>query len=232
MGMATISSSFSYGSVVQSNDNISNKGYSSLGYSYTNAYKTVTSDAYVFMYVDKQGSNGVYGIQVFSSEYKLDDLMLPKQCTYTSEIASGMARQLPEWVNAFRRYKGIKVMCTIQGNTAQAHSDKMVSTGTLDTSDSDGSMLERMDAAYGEVYFGGENIGSGSVDAFGYVSDWIDDTTGTKAENTNYTKAYNNMIRTQDPDGSNLPRYYICGGFAYNSSTRHVTYATLDFWGF
>ncbi len=238
VGMSTISRYFSYESLVFAGDDASTlkgKGFENLGEGYNAAYKYNTGSAIVIAYIDFQGDGGTYGVQVFNAQYDLDDVLYPQKCNYTSESVSAVITQMPELANAFRRYKGIKLLCSVKGNTAQQHSDKMVAAGDLgniSSTDPDGTVLiDRMDAAYGYVMGWGENNGSGSADAFGYISFWIDDTTADKAAGTNYTKPYNNLVETVDGDGYALSAYYVCAGLSFDVGKKsYVTYATMDFY--
>ena len=238
VGMSTISRYFSYEDLVFAGNDVSalsQKGFTGLGYGYNAAYKYTGNSANVIAYVDQQGDRKVYGIQIFASQYSLDNVLRPQDCTYTSETCSSVVKEMPELVNAFRRYKGINLLCTVRGTTAQAHSDKMVAAGNLgniSSTDPDGTVLvDRMDAAYGYVMGWGENNGSGSADAFGYISFWIDDTTADKAAGTNYTKPYNNLVETVDGEDDPLSAYYVCAGLSFDTSKKtYVTYATMDFY--
>lgn len=236
-GMSTISKYFSYESLVYSGDSVStltSRSFTSLGYGYTAAYRCATTSANVLAYTDKQGDGNVYGVQIFSDQYKLDDMLRPQNCTYTTETAGAVKKQMPELVNAFRRYKGISIMCTVRGTTAQEHSDKMINAGvagTVSSKDPDGTSLPDRIYAYcnsSDVGYG-ENNGNGSADAFGYISYWIDDTTANLASGSSYTAPYFNLILTEDEYGSISP-YYINAGLSYDTTkSAYVTYGVLDF---
>ena len=234
VGMSVVSPDFSYGDIISSGSALPS-GCSSLGYDYKNGYKLATTDANILLYTDLQADSKVYGIQVFSDLLSLNDIMRPQDIkeNYSSAVAQSMTRQMAEWVNAFRSYKGIAVKCTQKGTTAQEHSDLMVDSGTISTADSAGSLLNRLDAAYGEVMGWGENNACGCADAFGFISYWIGDTSSSKQSGTSYTQSYYNIISTEYLEYGDFNKYYISTGFSYNTAKNSwVTYATLDFWYF
>lgn len=245
VGMSTISAYFCYEglfSAGDSFDDLRGKGFKSMNstYDYEAGYLCESGNEYAMAFVDHQGDHTVYAAQIFSKVRQLDDLFKAEKLTYDSTINSNMAKQLSDWVNAFRAYKGVPLAVYCDNDTAQKHSEDMASSGSVQMDSSDGtSWKQRFNNNYKSIVglweedtLGmSENIASRSPDAFGFVTWWADDTSGDRST-TGKTKVYENMCKsTALYNGIEEPidTYYLCTGFAYNGSKTQKTFATLDF---
>lgn len=245
VGMSTISSYFCYEglfSAGDSFDDLRGKGFKSMNstYDYEAGYLYESGNEYAMAFVDHQGDHTVYAAQIFSKVKQLDDLFKAENLTYDNTINSNMAKQLFDWVNAFRGYKGVPLAVYCDNDTAQKHSEDMALSGSVQMDSSDGtSWKQRFNNNYKSIVglweedtLGmSENIASRSPDAFGFVTWWADDTSGDKST-TGKTKIYENMCKSaalyngiEEP----IDAYYLCTGFAYNESQTQKTFATLDF---
>ncbi|MBP3459669.1 MAG: InlB B-repeat-containing protein [Lachnospiraceae bacterium] len=244
VGMATMSKSFSYQNLVSIGDSSSSlTGFKLMGsYDYEAGYLCETDTAYVMAFADHQGDSNIYAVQIFAKQsgsgttVKLDDLIKAENLSYDNAVNSCMAKQLAEWVNAFRVYKGVPIAVYHSNATAQNHSNEMASTGSVGSGT---DWKQRFNDNYksivgledGDTLGMGENNGAHSPDAFGFVAWWADDTSSGK-DSSGVVTAYKNLYKsTITFDGVEEPidTYYLCTGFSYNSSQGNKTFATLDF---
>lgn len=251
VGITTISAYFCYESLFSAGDSadaLLGAGFKSMEsrYDYEAGYLYESSNEYAMAFVDHQGTNQVYGAQIYSkntslaSNTDLDKLFKVENGSYDATVNAYMAKQMFDWVNAFRAYKGAPLCMYSSSVGAQQHSDDMASTGVLQQDSSDGtSWKTRFDNNYkdilglqeGDTMGKAENNASRSPDAFGFVTWWIDDTESTKDSN-NVTITYKNISRATANYGGieeTISGYYLCTGFSSNAAQKDCTFATLDF---
>lgn len=233
--MSTISNYFCYESLVSAGDSASTltgRGFSGMStYDYEAGYTYDTGSAYVDAFVDHQGSGSVYGIQIFSKSLasKLDNLIIPKYCSYDSTVVQTMQGEMEDYINAFRVFYNKEPMASSSLNMAQPHSEEMAAAGKTTQDSADGSTWkERFQGTYGKYYMALEYVADSCPDAFGYIAFCIDDTANA-TDGT--TKVYNYLLRSADDSGMEVSFHLACG-FAYNTGSKLVTFATIDIYCF
>ena len=236
VAMSTISSYFAYGNLVKAGDKssaLTEKGFGSLSkYDYEKAYEYEDSDSYVLAFVNHQGDGGLYGMEVFaketslSSSMSLDDWFKVESTyvNYSSEINRYMAQQMFDLACAFRKTQGLLPYTASNKTGAQSHAEDMAANDFVDTTGTDGSsMSSRFDSCYG-YYTGASEVNCArSVDAFGMLTWAVDDTD---------TSSYTSLTKSTDKSGNTITKYYLCTGFANNTTTKDKTYATFDLYFF
>jgi hypothetical protein len=283
VGMATISPYFTYQSSDGSTTYLQGKSATmgsadwqtmSSKYRYQNAKYAHIGNAYVVAFVDTYDGNGkcVYGTQVFSDSFDVDDILLTSQIQskygYSDEVLEDMSLELEEWARAYRfyRYTGTsnETFAVTNDNEdyiytemplAKIHAkyeaaDKSIYTETYSAErtylnnnygfslgSSDTSMAKRFTGYmniinkksgidYGETcYTSGELTGSGSPDALGFLTWWVD---GGTEDQEQYTTSLLKTLNTADNETLSQSSLHMVGGVANTSSGNQYTYATLD----
>ena len=240
VGISTISAYFCYENLFSagdSADSLTSAGFTSMEarYDYEEGYLYEGGNEYAMAFVDHQGSKQVYAAQIFSKTKELDDLFKAENLAYDDTIVSYMQQQLYDWVNAFRVYKGLSKVYYCNKSGAQDYSKEMAVSGTVAQASDwkqrfDNNYKDVLGLGEGETLGKAQNLSSRSPDAFGFVTWWVDDT--DSADSSGIVKNYTNICKataTFDTGEEPLTAYYLCTGFAYNTSQRDVTFATLDF---
>lgn len=234
--ISTISAYFCYDSLVSSGDTaetLQGRGFKTMSrFAYEAGYQYEKGNAYVNAFVDHQQNGGVYGVQVFDKKLnsKLDKLIIPKYCTYTSDVAKTMRVEMGDFVNAFRVFKGKEPMKVEASGTAQTQAEYMASIGKNTTSDQNGRTYdERFTDEYGECYMQTEFAGDSCEDAFSFVVFAVDTTKNTASGQL--SNIYQYMIAEDGPDGGTVDMH-VCCGFAYNTTTKLYTFGVIDLFGF
>ena len=234
--ISTISAYFCYDSLVSSGDTaetLLGRGFKSMSrFDYEAGYQYEKGNAYVNAFVDHQQNGGVYGVQVFAKTLasQLDKLIIPKYCTYTSDVTKTMQWEMEDYVNAFRVYKGKDALKVETSDTAQAQAEYMASSGKTTTKNGQGvDYAARFKEAYGNVYVSTEFVGDSCEDAFSFVVYAIDTTKSAKSGEL--TNVYKYMIMEDGPDGEAVDMN-VCCGFACNTTTKLYTFGVIDLFGF
>lgn len=124
VGMSGMSSDISYGNVLPAGTNrdtleSSNSGWSEVKwYSATNvagankgiaAYSKKLDDETVIAFTDYyESGQKVYFVQVFSSDYSIDDMTKPdKSCVYNDKVMRGMESEIVEMLSVYRVMHGL-----------------------------------------------------------------------------------------------------------------------------
>lgn len=233
--ISTMSKYFCYEGLVTSGvdtkDSLTEKGFKSMKarYDYEAGYMYETDNEYVTAFVDHQGDGKVYAIEVYSkatSKYgdntNLDLLAKAESGTYDATINANMAKELFDWACVFRVAKGLTPFAAYDSNAAQLHSEDMATNDFAGMNSSNGTgWRDRFDQAYLAPIYAAECYGARSLDAFGFITFLVDEISSEK-------NSYDKLTRTKDKDGFDIPTYYLCTGFATNSSTKDIAYAVLD----
>ena len=234
--ISTISAYFCYDSLVSSGDTtetLLGRGFKNMSrFDYEAGYQYEKGNAYVNAFVDHQQNGGVYGVQVFDKTLasQVDKLIIPKYCTYTSDVAKTMQWEMEDFVNAFRVYKGRDAMKIETSDAAQAQAEYMAFRGTTTTKNGQGvDFAARFQEVYGKVYVSTEFVGDSCEDAFSFVVYAVDTTKSVKAGEI--TNIYKYMIMEDGPDGEAVDMN-VCCGFAYNTTTKLYTFGVIDLFGF
>ncbi len=241
--MSTISRYFCYEGIVSSGDSTSDltgHGFSKLSlksYKFKAGYLRTTSNAYITAFVDHQGGDGVYGVQVFAKSLasSVAKLLEPDsmKANYNDAVADTMQQEMGWYVNAFRVFKGSDPMNLVTGsdNAAQTQAKYMASVGKNTTSGEGGiSWSDRFDDSYGDPYVATEFTGVACGDAFGCVIYAIDDT--STVSSGQLTNVYQYMIMEESPEDGEAVRMSAACGFYYNTSSKLFTYGVIDIFGF
>jgi hypothetical protein len=283
--MATISPYFTYQSSDGSTTYLQGKSATmgsadwqtmSSKYRYQNAKYAHIGNAYVVAFVDTYDGNGkcVYGTQVFSDSFDVDDILLTSQVQskygYSDEVLEDMSLELEEWARAYRYYRYAdtdnsdfavtkdnedyiytemplaKIHAQYQAKdksvlteTYSAERTYLNSTYGLNLGSTDTSMAKRFAAGYvniletkngisygGDCYTSSELTGSGSPDALGFVTWWVDGGYGT--DDKQYTVDLLKTLNTKDNVTFDQRTLHMVGGVADTSTGNQYTYATLD----
>ena len=241
--MSTISRYFCYEGIVSSGDSTSDltgHGFSKLSlksYKFKAGYLRTTSNAYITAFVDHQGGDGVYGVQVFTKSLASSAAKLLEpdsmKANYNDAVADTMQQEMGWYVNAFRVFKGSDPMNLVTGadNAAQTQAKYMASIGKNTTSGEGGiSWSDRFNDSYEDPYVATEFAGTACGDAFGCVIYAIDDT--STVSSGQLTNVYQYMIMEESPeDGETVEMSAACG-FYYNTSSKLYTYGVIDIFGF
>lgn len=241
--LSTISAYFCYAGIVSSGDtadSLKADGFSSMSakFNYEAGYQYSNSTAYITAFVDHQGDGGVYGVQIFDKTLasKLDNLILPQNCTYNEKVAASMSEQMAEYVNAFRVFKGLDDMYVNENSdrAALTHAAEIASTGKTTDRSADGtSWSER----FKENYFDGDDylaatefVADSCVDAFSYVVYAVDTTKNAEKGGVSPIYKYMTMeeIYSSKDDETYTVDPEVACGFAYNSETKLITFGVID----
>lgn len=229
--MSTISAYFRYADLVSSGDSadtLTGNGFTSMSrFDYEAGYSYEKGSAFVNAFVDHQGGGGVYGVQIFdkSLNSKLDNLIIPKNCQYSQEVADTMRSEMSDFVSAFRVFKGKAAMSPSAVGIAQVQAAEMAAAGKTQQSSADGTTWkDRFKEYYGDYYRATEFVGDSCEDAFSFVVYAID----TTKNNTEATSTiYKYMTMDQDENGEPLDFSVECG-FGYNTGNKLITFGVID----
>lgn len=225
--ITTMSKYFRYENLVAADEDtaatLQEKGFKSMksGYDYEAGYVYTSDTEYVTAFVDHQGSGKVYAVGVYSKKTsqsdstKLDNLSKAEYGTYGAAANEIMAKELFDWACVFREVKGLKAFSAYNSNSAQLYSESLAAKDSIDK---DPNWKKRFYDTY-DCIGCAECCSSRSLDAFGFITFWVDNTE---------SGAYANLIRTTDNTGIELGAYYLCTGFASNSASKDITFAVLD----
>ena len=232
VGMTTISAYFCYADLVSSQDSadaLKGRGFSDMSrFDYEAGYQYDKGSAYVNAFVDHQGKGGVYGVQIFDKTLnsKLDNLIMPKNCSYDDAVMTAMQFEMRDFVNAFRVFKGKEAMTDNTSGSAQRHALEMASTGKTQQSSSDGTTWkDRFKQDYGDYYMATEFVADSCVDAFSFAVYAADTTKNITSGST--STIYQYMIKDQDANGEAVSFNIDCG-FAYNTGNKLITFGVIN----
>lgn len=230
--ICTMSNYFRYENLVaageDTEDTLKSKGFKSMksSYDYEAGYMYETDTEYVTAFVDHQGSKRVYAVGVYSKKTsqsdatKLDNLVKAEYGKYDTTVHTNMAKELFDWACVFRVVKGLKPFAAYDSNAAQLHCEDMAANGFVGENSSNGTTREnRFESAYPGYIGSAECNAARSLDAFGFIT-WLADDTESGA--------YALITKSKDKNNVDISSYYLCTGFASNSQTTGVAYATLD----
>lgn len=210
----TISKGFSFGSIKEGD---STSVLESGGWkkdSRFNGYQITLGGGTAIAYYDMHGSGQVYGIQIFSSGYNINQFVYAGSNDYTPAIISDTETQVKELTNAFRVYNGLPALKeSASGDTAaRLHSQDMADNNYFNHYSQDGrSFSDRLKNAGISYSTAGENIIAGHGDAASMINGWI-------ASSGHRSNILNSSYE------------YLGCGAGYNVSSTYGLYGTQNFW--
>lgn len=211
----TISKGFSLGSHVKEGD--STGALESGGWkedSRSGGYQISLKGGTAIAYYDKHGSGQVYGIQLFSGDYNINQFVYAGSNDYTPAMISDTEKQVRELTNAFRVYNGLSTLksSTSGDNAARLHSQDMADQNYFSHDSLDGrSAFDRLKNVGISYSAAGENIIAGRGDAASMINGWI-------ASSGHRSNILNGSYE------------YIGCGTGYNVGSTFGLYGTQDFW--
>lgn len=196
VGIFSISSSgVSYNGVDTSYSYASSLGWSPVSWyvgdtSGGGAYSKQDGNANVIAFADTLGDGygKVYGIQIFSTDYSIDDMTSPRDTTFTLDYSSAvteeMATEAREMINAYLAFcdKGTRYNNSYLATVAQAFSDSVKSKGGTDAV-SEGRGVQGLEKALNDIGKKTESDRAellliGNMDTIGFVNGVIESSTG------------------------------------------------------
>lgn len=239
--MSTISKYFCYESLVFAQGSAS--GLSSFktmkSYDYEAGYTYTTDSAYVDAFVDHQGNNGVYGVQIFDKSLanKIDNLIKPENLinNYDTGVADTISKEMKAFVSGFRMFAAGLAMEMDDSSCAKELSEKAKTKGSV-SGFSSTYLNNRADACYDYTLYWTE-LRDKCADAFGVVTVCVDKVSGVSTKTYGKTSVYYYMSRgestTAKYDGEDLDfelAYYVNCGFSYDVTSKK-TFAVIDLIG-
>lgn len=243
-GMATMSKNFSYQYGVDATQTVSYgdvvpMGFSSLpsSYGYSGAYYKETDSAYIIVHKNAATTTSnrgkIYALQVFaksvleedgtSTSKELKDLIdgqtLSRNGAYSDAVTESMAKELMDWVNAYRRSDSGKEqfgVWTYEGNNTAQTACNIKAGKEPDLPGS--GLIDKYSYAYGDLdpTWMREIDGSNSPDAFGFMTWWLDE------RYDKHDALYEALVKSPQ-----INEYYACAGFAFDGG--QSPYAVLHF---
>ena len=249
--MSTISKYFCYESLVFAQGSAS--GLSSFktmkSYDYEAGYTYTTDSAYVDAFVDHQGNNGVYGVQIFDKKLatRLDNLIKPENLinNYDAGVADTISKEMKAFVSGFRMFAAGLAMEMDDSSCAKELSEKAKTKGSV-SGFSSTYLNNRADACYDYTLYWTE-LRDKCADAFGVVTVCVDKTSGVitndMSKKYNMSGIYYYMSRgdsteviywdkdeNQNVEDIYYPVYYVNCGFSYDVTSKK-TFAVIDLIG-
>ena len=191
------------------------------------AYVKETSDANVIAFVDALGDKKVYGIQIFSKGYSVDDMTNPGLTSlsldYSDDVTTEMAAEAGEMINAYLAFcnKGTRYINTDLSKVAQSYS-ATVTGNRGSNAESEGRKQAEMktavkaitgkepEVAWAELLF------IGNMDAIGFVNSVIESDRG---------RSY---IQDKEVTGKSGYRYIGIGVSAHMDGDAYVPNMVID----
>lgn len=243
--MSTISKYFCYESLVFAQGSASGlSGFKTMkSYDYEAGYTYTTDRAYVDAFVDHQGNNGVYGVQIFDKNLatKLDNLIKPENLinNYDTGVADTISKEMKAFVSGFRMFAAGLAMKMDDSSYAQELSEKAKTKGSI-SGFSSTYLNNRADKCYYYDYdytLYWTELRDKCADAFGVVTVCVDKVSGVSTKTYGKTSVYYYMSRgestTAKSDGEDLDfelDYYVNCGFSYDATSKK-TFAVIDLIG-
>ena len=242
--MSTISKYFCYESLVFAQGSASGlSGFKTMkSYDYEAGYTYTTDSAYVDAFVDHQGNNGVYGVQIFDKNLatKLDNLIKPENLinNYDTGVADTISKEMKAFVSGFRMFAAGLAMEMDDSSYAQELSEKAKTKGSI-SGFSSTYLNNRADKCYYYDYdytLYWTELRDKCADAFRVVTVCVDKTSGV-SKLYGKTSVYYYMSRGDSTkakyDGEDLDfelDYYVNCGFSYDATSKK-TFAVIDLIG-
>lgn len=252
--MSTISKYFCYESLVFAQGSASSlSSFKTMkSYDYEAGYTYTTDSAYVDAFVDYQGNNGVYGVQIFDKSLanKIDNLIKPENLinNYDTGVADTISKEMKAFVSGFRMFAAGLAMEMDDSSCAKELSEKAKTKGSV-SGFSSTYLNNRADKCYYDydytLYW--TELRDKCADAFGVVTVCVDKTSGVitndMSKKYNMSGIYYYMSRGdsteviyQDEDTGEkvediyYPVYYVNCGFSYDATSKK-TFAVIDLIG-
>lgn len=249
--MSTISKYFCYESLVFAQGSASSlSSFKTMkSYDYEAGYTYTTDSAYVDAFVDHQGNNGVYGVQIFDKSLakKIDNLIKPENLinNYDTGVADTISKEMKAFVSGFRMFAAGLAMEMDDSSYAQELSEKAKTKGSV-SGFSSTDLNNRADACYDYTLYWTE-LRDKCADAFGVVTVCVDKTSGVitndMSKKYNMSGIYYYMSRgdsteviywdkdeNQNVEDIYYPVYYVNCGFSYDVTSKK-TFAVIDLIG-